>query len=239
MKIQSISLIGKSPYSGSHTGQSSLLERQILELQKQVANIKESKQDAKTKAEKVKELEAQIDELQNQLNQQSLKERQKELEEAQQKMAEKLEQEAREQTKDPEGALFSLQSKNLLKVTQQYGEVETLRGVQSRLPTQAEREAFAPKIVAKAYEVQKELAKAADQQNKLSREVQNRTQDNSDIKESDKGATDDPAAAEGIAGGELTIPSPDIPEPRLSEQEGEGENRHSLPNRHASINVKV
>ncbi|GEM_PF-7053464 len=165
MKIQPISPVSPSAPSGGQSGQHSALERQILELQKQIANVKESKMETKAKAEKIKELEAQISELQTQLSQQAMKERQKELEEAQRKMAEKLEREAREHA-EPEQVQFSMQAKNLMKATQSLSEAETLRGVQSRLPTQEERDAFAPKVAAKAYEAQKELAKATEEQNR-------------------------------------------------------------------------
>lgn len=181
----------------------------------------------------------QIAELQNHLDQQALKERQKELEEAQQKMAEKLERETREQTKDPEKALFSLQAKNLLKATQQYGELKTLREVQSRLPTQPEREAFAPKIVAKAYQVQKDLIKAAEKQNKLAHELQSRKPEENETEGSGVGATKGGDPTEGEAAGEFTVSSPDAPTSRQSGQADKSENRLPLPNRTSSIDAKV
>jgi len=63
MKIQAVSPISGASSAGSNSGQTTTLERQIMELQKQMATVKDSKQDAKTKAEKIKELQAQISEL--------------------------------------------------------------------------------------------------------------------------------------------------------------------------------
>ncbi|MFC4306448.1 hypothetical protein [Cohnella boryungensis] len=155
------------PDKASHV---SPTERQIALLQKQMEALKENKQGAADNSEKIKQMEKQLGELQKMLNSEKLEETKREQEEMQQKMQEKAEQEAA-QRQEPDQALFSRQARDMLQAQSDMSDLTTLRKVQSMLPTRKERENFAPKIVSKAMDIQKDMSQNIDEQSRLAQEL--------------------------------------------------------------------